>query len=327
VRYVNDSVQQFDEDGPAEFETLYGLPPQERPLLRVIPVPWDRTASFGRGTANAPERVLQASWQVDLHHPVYGDRIWRAGLTLDAADPRFAAWSQAEETPEVLNPIGRAIDAHVDERVTALLSAGHLPAVLGGEHSVALGAILAAHRAYPKLGVLHVDAHADLRDAYDGYERSHASIVFNALQALGPQNPVVSIGLRDLGRSELELASSDARVHAWLDVEVAAELLSGTTWAALVERMLAPLPHEVWITFDIDGLEPALCPNTGTPVPGGLSWHQAVYLLQAVARSGRRVVGFDLCEVGDDPWDANVGARLLYELAGCAITTHPGETP
>jgi len=93
----------------------------------------------------------------------------------------------------------------------------------------------------------------------------------------------------------------------------------GLSWAELVAKMLRPLPEKVWITFDIDGLEPSLCPNTGTPVPGGLSWREALFLLSELGRSGRRIVGFDLCEVGAGEWDAIVGSRVLYKLAGWAI--------
>ncbi|MDP6368761.1 MAG: arginase family protein, partial [Planctomycetota bacterium] len=95
----------------------------------------------------------------------------------------------------------------------------------------------------------------------------------------------------------------------------------GETWHALMEQALEPLPQRVWITFDVDGLQPTLCPNTGTPVPGGLSWSQANVLLYLLGKSGRKIVGFDLCEVGPKEWDANVGARLLYKLAGWAIMT------
>ncbi len=97
------------------------------------------------------------------------------------------------------------------------------------------------------------------------------------------------------------------------------------TWAEQVKRLLEPLPKDVYVTFDIDGLEPGLCPHTGTPVPGGLSFQEAAYLLAAVVRSGRRMVGFDLVEVAPDPaggeWDGNVGARVLYKLAGWTIAS------
>ena len=114
-------------------------------------------------------------------------------------------------------------------------------------------------------------------------------------------------------------------VRVWHDAALAWSLSGGVSWRSLVAEILAPLPERVWVSFDIDGLDPSLCPHTGTPVPGGLSWHQATTLLRALASSGRRIVGFDLCEVAPGPgpagesWDAIVGARLLYKLAGWAI--------
>ena len=183
-----------------------------------------------------------------------------------------------------------------------------------------LGAFRAAVRAHPGLGILHVDAHADLRDAYEGFEHSHASILFNALQ-LADLGPVVQVGLRDVGTRERSLAQAEARVHWWTDDRMATAMHRGATFAELVERILAPLPEQVWISFDVDGLDPSLCPGTGTPVPGGLSWREAMGLLRGLGTSGRRIVGFDLCEVGPTAWDANVGARLLYKLSGWALAT------
>ncbi|MCA9542835.1 MAG: arginase family protein [Myxococcales bacterium] len=320
---MSDPLAGFDPDGPADFDGPFGLPHGlDQAAVVVIPAPWDGTASFHRGTADGPAAVLEASQQVDLHHAIYGDAIWRAGVAAEPADPRFDGWravADAARDPEAINPVSAAIDAHLQARVAARLAAGQIPAVLGGEHSVALGGLRAALAREPALGVLHIDAHADLRVAYEGFEFSHASVFDHFLREAGPQARLVSVGLRDVGRAEVARIQAEDRVRAFFDHDLAAAKLAGTGFAELADRVVGDLPATVWISVDIDGLDPSLCPTTGTPVPGGLSWHEITHLLRAVARSGRRVLGFDLCEVGPGPWDANVGARLLYELAGTAL--------
>lgn len=312
----------FDPDSPAACEALFGLNhgPEEA-KVRVIPAPWEGTVSFAAGTAAAPEAIREASWQVDLHHPLYGDAIWRAGLFMEEADPRFAQWGRqsAQREAGVINPISTSIDTLLEARVTEQLEAGRIPALLGGEHSIALGGMRAVLKRHPKLGILQIDAHADLRPAYEGFEGSHASVFHNLLLDAGDDLRLVQVGLRDLGPQERHRIHEDHRIHCFFDHDLAAETTAGRPWLDSIESILEPLPEQVWISLDVDGLEPSLCPGTGTPVPGGLSWHQTLGLLQTLAKSGREVVGFDLCEVGASPWDANVGARLLYELAGTAL--------
>jgi len=316
----------WDPDSPAGGDGLYGLPhtPDEA-AVRVIPVPFDATVSFGSGTSAAPEAVRMASWQVDLD-----GGPWRQGVAMEPVDPRIAAWNQeagdavgrcraGEDAYEVVDRVGMRLNALVGRRVTAALDAGQIPAVLGGDHSVPVGAVVAAAQATPGLGVLHIDAHADLRPAYEGFAWSHASAIGNMLvEELGP---VVSVGLRDVSSVERSVYAADDRLHWWSDQDLANLGWSGEPWPTTCARMLEPLPEEIWITWDIDGLDPTLCPGTGTPVPGGLSWQQALGLIDAVSASGRRVVGFDVVEVGGEPWDANVGARLLWALAGCAVAS------
>lgn len=313
----------FDVDGPAATDGLFGLPCRpDEPAIVVIPVPWEGTVSSGRGTSGGPAAVLRASWQVELFHPVWGDAIWKAGMAMEEADPRIAAWNEraiADRSPTNVDPLSLEIDRIIEQRCAAAMDAGRLPAILGGEHSVALGGILEAAARHPGIGVLHVDAHADLRVAYEGLSRSHASVMHNLL-ALGPPGvTLVQVGLRDMGRAEHARTQDDPRVHPFLDCEIAADLARGTPWAAIAGRILDALPERVWVSFDVDGLDPSLAPHTGTPVPGGLSWRDATFLLRELARSGRKVVGFDVCETGDHPFDAGVSARLLWELAGCAL--------
>lgn len=320
----------FDPDGPGS-GGLFGLPHSiEQARVAVLPVPYEATTSFGQGTAEAPDAVLEASWQVDLSDPETGEP-WRAGIAMDAAPdwlPALATEARAaadrardgdDDALALVNDASARLDAHVVSWTTAQLDAGRIPAILGGDHSVPHGAHRVVSERFPGIGVLHVDAHADLRHAYEGFSGSHASIFDNA-RALSGLGPVVQVGIRDQGTAERRAAAEDPRIHQWTDDAIA---MDGGLTPEVAARMVEPLPPAVWISFDVDGLDPALCPGTGTPVPGGLSWREAMILLRALGTSGRRIVGFDLCEVGPTAWDANVGARLLYKLCGWAAFTNP----
>ncbi|MCA9513723.1 MAG: arginase family protein [Myxococcales bacterium] len=322
----------FDPDGPADSSRLYGLDHTfDEATVVIVPVPFDATASSRRGTMAAPEAIRYASAQVDLHDLEFGD-VWRAGIALEPLDERVQRWNvEAREAVDRVridgsnadrqraNAIGDDVERYVHDQTARILDAGKIPAILGGDHSVPLGAVRAAVARHPGLGVLHVDAHADMRDHYEGFTHSHASIFYNLVTGDPRPATVVQVGIRDVGPQEWVRVRETAGLRAWSDPEIGRALVNGQTWGALVEEILAPLPAEVWLSVDIDGLQPNLCPNTGTPVPGGLDWTQVTHLVRRVAESGRRVVGFDLVEVGPDEWDANVGARLLYKLCGAAV--------
>ncbi len=325
----------FDPDGPGGGGTLYGLPfaPDEA-LVPVLPVPWEATASYGRGTRGAPAAILAASAQVDLHDPDFGD-AWRAGIAMAPDDGRIAALGEAVEAdalavieaegdPELAEAAARvdeaaeAVHAIVGAFAEAAFREGRIPAVLGGEHGAPFGLIRAAAEARPGLGVLHVDAHADLRPGYLGFRWSHASIMHHVLGLPGVGR-LVGVGYRDLGRVELRrIAAEGERVVAFHDRDLARALAAGEPWIAQVDRIVEALPPRVHVSLDIDGLDPSLCPGTGTPVPGGLGFRDLQVLLARLAER-REVVSFDLCEVGAGRWDADVGARVLHKLCGCAI--------
>jgi agmatinase len=335
----------FDPDAAGDGRGLYGLPfsPDEARVV-IVPVPFEATTSYGAGTANGPAAVLRASQQVDLHDPQTRDPF-RAGIAMEPVAARVRAWNREarrlalpilrrggriDGDPRLararqrVNEIGARLNDWVHERVASRLASGQVPGVLGGDHSVAFGAIRAAAAAHPGLGILHVDAHADLREAYEGFTWSHASIMGNVVSRLPEVKRVVQVGLRDVALGEQRrIRGSRGRIRAWHDADLARDLARGKRFAAIARTIVAGLPRRVWVSFDVDGLDPALCPGTGTPVPGGLTWHQSVSLLETLCRSGRRIVGFDLCEVAPSPgggeWDANVGARLLYKLIGFTL--------
>ena len=192
-------LAQFDPDGPAgPGDGLFGLPHKlEEAAVRVIPVPWEGTVSFGGGTSKAPARVLEASWQVERYHPVWTDTIWTRGVAMEPVDERMVAWNEAAAAdwkPEVVDPLSLEVDKWVNRRVKAAIDGWKVPAVLGGEHSVALGAILAANKRHGPMGVLQIDAHPDLRPSHEGLERSHASVMHNLLELAPDLSALVQVG-------------------------------------------------------------------------------------------------------------------------------------
>jgi agmatinase len=337
--------QDFDPDAAAGAESgIYGLPfaPEDSKVV-VVPVPFEATTSYGGGTSNGPQAVLEASRQVDLFDQETG-RPYAAGIaTLDVpqdivewnADAKKIAAIVIEQggvvddetraAAEQVNAYGDRVNAWVYAQTAALLAEDKMPVILGGDHSVPFGAIRAYAERYPGLGILHLDAHADLRDAYEGFTWSHASIFNNVMRKIDGVGKLVQVGVRDFGQAERAMIDdSNGRIVTFYDADLATRKEDGVPFARLADEIVAALPHDIYLSWDIDGLDPTLCPGTGTPVPGGLSWNEALGLLRAIRRAGKRIVGLDLCEVspGDTEWDANVGARLLYKMIGFALLTH-----
>lgn len=329
----------IDPNGPASEEGIFGLPfsPEDAAVV-LLPVPFDATTTYGSGTARGPDAILRASRQLDLHDVELG-APWQAGIALAPAHPEISALNdearmavrRTRESGDSTGPDASRVNAAC-ERLNALveaevgrhLAAGKLVGTVGGDHGAVFGAIRAHAAHHGPFGVLHVDAHADLRCAYEGFRYSHASIMDNVCTQLTSVERLVQVGVRDLCDEEVTaIEASGGRIRTHYDAALAAARLEGVTWAAQVAAAIADLPEEVYISFDIDGLDPALCPNTGTPVPGGLTFHEACYLIRALAKSGRRIIGFDLVEVAPGAeggeWDGNVGARLLYKLVGWAL--------
>ncbi len=335
-------MMEFDPDGAGGDEGLFGLPAMQTPAIAVIAVPWEATVSYGRGTAAAPRAIEAASQQVDLLDLEYGP-IWKSGIGWLGSPQEVEVWNR--EACALAHPVVEAGDVGSDldlvdaaRRVDALacrrdewvyqlanraFDAGQIPAVLGGEHSSPLGLIRAAAERHSGIGVLHIDAHADLREAYMGFRSSHASIMTRVLECPDVHR-LVGVGYRDLGHAEWDkINAGTGRICAHLDPDLAMRLANGEHWSSIVQQIVDDLPPLVHISFDVDGLDPSLCPNTGTPVPGGLRYREVQILLRAVSKH-RQVVSFDLCEVSpghSDEWDANVGARLLYKLSGCALSS------
>lgn len=323
-----------------------GLPVRkEEAELILIPVPWDATASYGRGAANGPAAILEASLQLDLFHhrypQVHNTRVFMEEIDADIKrqselfGERTAVYmdflsngGHSDESEasrhllEEINDYQEKLRKQVYQNTKQYLDQGKKVAVIGGEHSTSLGAIQAYADHYSDFGILQIDAHADLRDSYEGFEQSHASIMHNALKSSGVKQ-LVQVGVRDLSEQENEIIHTDERLTTFFDWILKEAQFNNESWADQCVAIIQSLPQNVYISFDIDGLEPSLCSDTGTPVPGGLRFEEAAYLLQQLAMSDKNIVGFDLCEVtpGENKINEIVGARILMELVLCTLNS------
>lgn len=315
----------------------FGLPYKSDDCeIIILPVPWDVTTSYNPGTHKGPQAILDASLQVDLFD-VNVPNAWEVKIGTIKGDKSILnqnrkmrvvseyvidSLSKGQSEEDLAKDIAKVnkasikLNQKIEEETAKYLEQGKLVAILGGEHSVPFGAIKALSQKYEEFGILHIDAHCDLREAYEGFTYSHASIMYNVLKEIPQVTTICQVGQRDFCDDEYNIVKSDSRVAFFSDMDVASTKFEGGTWCAICDQIIASLPENVYISFDIDGLSSDLCPNTGTPVPGGISFREADYLLHKLATSGKKIIGFDLCEVspGESEWDANVGARVLYKL-------------
>ncbi len=344
---MNNHNQDYNPSGIAEINgNILGLPDDYNSAnLIIFAVPWEVTVSYGRGTANGPQRILDASYQIDLFDFDHPDG-WKQGIFLEEIPKHILGKNnyyreeaakiiqrQAEgkaltETPDLtpvltaINQASEQINQWLFTQCQAAMNEGKKVAVIGGDHSLPLGYFQALATKYENYGILHIDAHADLRDAYQGFEFSHASIMFNAIKIPQISN-LVQVGIRDISQDEVDIIQeSNGRITAYYDQAIKQKLYSGMNWIDICQEIISHLPENVYISFDVDGLDPKLCPNTGTPVPGGLELEHTYCLFRELVNSSRKIIGFDICEVGDAEWDGNVGARILYKLANLLDLSH-----
>jgi len=313
------------------------LDPAEAKLL-LIPVPWEATTSYGGGTSEAPQAIITASHQLDLEDGGFG-YAYKAGITFIEQSSEIVelnrdaratalrvieALERAEEAAEDTAVVNRAsvrLNDYVYEQAKAIRAQGKLAAVVGGDHASPQGLIQALAEE-GEFGILHFDAHHDLRKAYEGFTHSHASIFYNVLESYPQVTKLVQVGIRDYSRDEAQYGRDQGeRVSVHYGRDLFRRKAAGESFKQITQNIIGQLPQRVYISFDIDALDPPYCPNTGTPVPGGLSFDEASYMLEELAQSGKEIIGFDLCEVApsEDEWDANVGARLLYKLCGALL--------
>ena len=329
---------------------IFGLPfTEEDARLVIVPVPWEVTVSYTAGTARAPEHIFKASLQVDLFDPEYKD-VWRQGYYMRNHDKKVLMKSdylrkeaelyinyiaEGEEvndnkfmckTLKEVNAGGNYLNDWVYEQTKDLMDAGKLVGLLGGDHSTPLGYFKAIGEKHGDFGILQIDAHCDLRKAYENFVYSHASIMYNALEQIPQIKKLVQVGIRDYCEEEWDyIETNKDRVVTFFDQDIKERQFEGKTWQAITDEIISQLPQKVFISFDIDGLNPKLCPHTGTPVQGGFETDQVFYLFKKLMQSGRHLVGFDLNEVGisQDEWDENVGARCLFKLCNMLAASNP----
>ncbi len=333
------TLDTFDPSGVGlDNGNLYGLPCRyEEANIIVFGVPWEATVSYHEGTAQGPSRVLEASSQLDLYDRDNPEG-WRQGIfmppipqplyqlnsqmreaahrVIQATEKGIAIASQPllQEALDRVNHGCEQMNGWLYGQASHALDQGKRVGVIGGDHSVPFGYLQALAERYPDFGILHIDAHADLRLAYQGFRYSHASIMNNAL-TLPQISKLVQVGIRDICHDEVALIDQSAgRIVTYYDPVLKENRYQGMTWQAQGEAIIAHLPSQVYVSVDVDGLDPKLCPHTGTPVPGGLEMEEVFCLLRQVVRSGRQIIGFDLSETGDGEWDGNVGARIVYKL-------------
>ena len=312
--------------------SIFGLPYNlEEAKLVLVPVHLDVTVSYGEGTSKAPDLILEESSQLDLSlvsiatpwemKMAMYDRIVKSsqneihrGRAITVIKALEAGKQPEEEQIQYINEFCGLTHDRVEELAASLLKMGKLVAIVGGDHSSPLGLMRALSK-NQAFGILQIDAHMDLRDSYEGFKYSHASIMFNAMMEENIQS-LTQVGIRDYCEEEEQYVKDSKKpIHVFYDETMFHKGKQGVGWMDQVNEIIDTLPENVYISFDMDGLDPSLCPNTGTPVPGGLQFNEAVLLMEQVVRSGRKIIGFDVCECGKNTWDANVAARILYRIA------------
>ncbi len=341
-------MEEFDPNGVGNVNGgIFGLPyEEEEAQIILMPVPWEVTVSYNAGTLEGPNAIRKASPQLDLYdfdvadawkkgyHMLEEDSFWRAKNNYMRAEAKkyieFLEEGGDIETYEPMQHILKQINESCNDlrvwiktRATEYLEKGKIVGIVGGDHSTPLGLIEALAARHEEMGILQIDAHADLRVAYEGFTYSHASIMYNAMQQESITK-LVSVGVRDICEAEMNYSlQSNGRIVPFYGPAIRRRILSeNSSWILQCREIINQLPEMVYVSFDIDGLDPKLCPHTGTPVPDGMEMGEIFMLLSELIDSGRKIIGFDLCEVapGDGPneWDANVGARVLYKL--CNLT-------
>ncbi|NEQ51389.1 MAG: agmatinase family protein [Leptolyngbya sp. SIO3F4] len=334
-----DKITNFDPGGVGAVNgNLFGFPHDyDHASTVVIGVPWDVTTSYQDGTCQGPEAILRASPQLDFYD-FDNPEAWRHGIYMLPIPEWLLAENRrlrpdaiaiirgAEQgiTPEENPDLAAALDrvnqgcrvmSHwVSSQTQEALKQQKKIIIIGGDHSVPLGGLEAMSQEYLSFGILQLDAHGDLRNAYEGFKESHASIMFNAMQ-LPHVTKLVQVGIRDISHGEMALIKqSKGRIVTYLDTQLKQAAYAGKSWLHQCQEIVKHLPEHVYISCDVDGLDPKLCPHTGTPVPGGLNLNEVYCLWREVLRSGRHIIGCDICETGNHEWDGNVSARILYKL-------------
>lgn len=331
----------------------FGIPiAPEQAALVLISAPWDTTVSMRAGSSYAPDAIIEASRRIDFFDPI-APNTWRKGIATLPVDYSIQDLSHRMRSEAVrvikvhedigstafdhlvyerrlrrVNEASAEVNANIYAQARRWLRRNKIVGLVGGDQSTAYGLIRATGEYHPSFGILHIDSCCDLKPAYQGFEHSHASIMYNVLRDVPEISRLVSVGVRSFSPAEWERAESDERIKLYTGQQLYKERFEGVTWSDTCSRIVDDLPEKVYLSFDIDGLTIECSPNTGTIITGGLRYPEVVYLINRVVESGRQIVGFDLTEVVPAPnckTDATIAARLLFSI--CSIALKPSATP
>ena len=267
-----------------------------RAIFVVLPVPYDLTSTYRSGSRLGPAAILDASAHMELYDEELGQETYQWGIhTLPFLEPDARGPKEMIET--------------IRQKTAEIVSANQIPVALGGEHSISFGCVQALKEKYPALSVLQFDAHADLRDAYQGSPYSHASVARRISECC----PLVQVGIRSMSAEEADfLPGSPVKSFS------ADYILEDKDWC---EAIVQQLNGDVYITVDLDVLDPAFMPATGTPEPGGIGWKELLRLIRAVSKKCC-IRGFDIVELSPIPGLVApdfLAAKLAYRMMGYAI--------
>lgn len=311
--------------------------------LILLSIPFELTTTFREGTLYAPHKIKDASSQIDLMNNL-DSYAWQKGIYWDNSNEDFFINLSKAYRPrakkiidflennnqllndelknelDIINNVCEKASNEISKQVFQILQNNKIPGVIGGEHSITYGVMDAINNVYDDFCILQIDAHHDLRNAYLGFTYSHASVMYNILNKYNNVNKIVQIGVRDYCEAEKNLVAENDKIFTFYNFDINKQLFNGKSFNDIAKQIVDLLTDNIYISFDIDGLQPYLCPETGTPVPGGLSYEQIEYLFYLISKTNKKIIGFDLCEVsGLSEWDAIVGSRIMYLLSILAL--------
>lgn len=326
---------------------LFGLPFEtDESDLVILPVPWD-LASEKMGSAEAPDAILNASKDVNLYKPTF-ENIWQQGIALHNIPQKWKESSielrkirnKVNKIKEVkispkkevelvqyykqINNISLILKEWVEDKCNDYLDSKKVLGLLGGDKSVISGFISALAKKHKNFGILHLDAHAGMKEKYNGFEFLHESVIRKHLQHEQISSIVIA-GTRSIDFSEIEFLNQNKNIiRHYSDAYLKEKMFKGTTWRILLNEIISPLPRYIYISIDIDVLQQWLCPYTAKPEPGGFTFEELLAIITEIQNVGKKIIGFDLTGISPSPdknndWDSKVGAELLYHLCCNAL--------
>ena len=312
----------------------------------LTPIPFEATVSNGWGTSKSFPKIIKNSEQIDFINPFisnnqqhknnilcndifYNDYLEFSKhyqeLINNGIRPNY--WGNKIDNEELdyinkgLEKIHNGVKNYFKENIDKNKTFG----IIGGEHSVSLGYISALCEIQKKtISILHIDAHSDLREHYEGVKYSHASVMRNVLEKNEQKiRKLVQVGVRDTCEEEIDFICDNRKIVKFSDEFLTNNLFEGRNYEDICDQIIGSLHSDnIYISIDVDGLDPSLCPMTGTPIPGGLQYNQLLYLLSNLSKHNRKIIGFDVVEVGNGDWDALVASKIIYFMSNLILNQY-----